>query len=105
MILWLSNACVRFARSFSVPAPRIWLTVYDTPFSSKEKDIEKKKKHLTSLRKWLKGRRQKFDYLPFVVRVNPGRKHGSESLCFARLFSVFGISGHMLSHLCRERAA
>ena len=39
------------------------------PFSLVRK---RKEKHLTPLKKGLKGRRQKFDYLPFDVRVNMG---------------------------------
>ena len=91
---------VRYA--ISVPAPRIWLTVYDALFPLRKKALKRKKKHLTSLQKWLKGRKQKFDYLPFDVCVNPVCKHGSESLCFARLFSVFGIADMCVTSLLRE---
>ena len=52
---------------------------------------ERKKTHLTSLRKWLKGRRQTFDYLQFDVWVNMGLNLS----VFAKLSSVFGIGGHV----------
>ena len=59
------------------------------PFSLKRK---RKEKHLTSLRKLLKGRRQKFDYLLFDVRVNMGLN-----------LSVFcvGIGSMYVSHILR----
>ena len=63
------------------------------PFSLKRK---RKEKHLTSLQKWLKGRRQKFNYLPFDVRVNMGLN-----------LSVFcvGIGGHVCFTYSSHRAA
>ena len=71
--------------------------MYDALFSLRKR----KKKHLTSLRKWLKGRKQKFDYLPFDVRVNPGRNMNLSVLpdCFLCL----GSADMYVAHLCRER--
>ena len=44
----------------------------------------------------LEQRTQKAKVRLFDVCVNPGHKHGSESLCFARLFSVSGIGNFSL---------
>ena len=64
------------------------------PFS-----LKKKKKKLTSLRKWLKGKRQKFDYLPFDVRINMGLNLSVLPDCLLCLGSADMYVAHIL---CRE---
>ena len=69
------------------------------PFSLKKK----KRKTFASLRKLLKGRRQKFDYLPFDVRVNMGLNLSFLPDCFLCLGSADMYVAHILPIELHER--